>query len=61
VPDAMVKFVRRSRRFHDIVHDLFAGTQPYLDLKQRLLANVNGPFQEVLLNFFFSRLLPNTK
>lgn len=61
VPDAMVKFIRRSRRFHDIVQDLFAGTQPYLDLKQRLLANGNGPVQEALLNFFFSRLLPNTK
>ena len=61
VPDAMVKFVRRSRRFHDIVQDLFAGTQPYLDLKNRLWTNVNGPMQELLLNFFFSRLLPNSK
>lgn len=61
VPDAMVKFIRRSRRFHDIVQDLFAGTQPYLELRDRLWTNVNGPMQELLLNFFFSRLLPNSK
>ena len=60
-PDAMVKFIRRSRRFHDIMQDLFAGTQPYLELKNRLWTNVNGPMQELLLNFFFSRLLPNSK
>ena len=61
VPDAMVRFIRRSRRFHDIVQDLFAGTQPYLELRHRLWTNVNGPLQELLLNFFFSRLLPNSK
>jgi len=61
VPDAMVKFIRRSQRFHDIVQDLFAGTQPYLELKNRLWTNVNGPLQELLLNFFFSRLLPTSK
>lgn len=57
VPARMVQFMRRSPRFLDLMQDLFAGTQPYISLKGRLLRNLNGTFREVLVSFFFQRLL----
>ena len=33
----MVQFMRRSPRFRELMQDLFAGTQPYLGLRKRLL------------------------
>ena len=45
VPQWMVTATRRSRTFQSILGDLFAGTQPYVELKQRLAAN---GFQMVL-------------
>jgi flavin-dependent dehydrogenase len=57
VPARMVQFVRSSPRFRAIMQDLFAGTQPYLDLKRRLFENLHGTLQEVILNFFLRRLL----
>ena len=57
VPARMVGFVRRSPRFRALVEDLFAGTQPYLDLKSRLLKNLNGTLQEVVMNFFLQKLI----
>ena len=36
VPARMVQFMRRSATFREILQDLFAGTQNYLDLKARL-------------------------
>ncbi len=58
VPARMVQFMRRSPRFRDLMQDLFAGTQPYLGLKSRLLRNLNGTLQEVLMHFFLNRLIP---
>ncbi|HEX5431936.1 MAG TPA: FAD-dependent oxidoreductase [Bryobacteraceae bacterium] len=58
VPQRMVEFMRRSPRFRDLMQDLFAGTQPYLDLRSRLLRNLNGTLQEVLMNFFLERVIP---
>ena len=52
VPARMVGFVRRSPRFRALIEDLLAGTQPYLGLKSRLLKNLNGTLQEVIMNFF---------
>jgi hypothetical protein len=40
------------------MQDLFAGTQPYLELRSRLLRNLNGTLQEVLMNFFLQRVIP---
>lgn len=57
-PDAMVSLVRRSQKFQHLMQDLFAGTQPYLELKQRLTRNISGGLQEVLLSFFLNRMLP---
>lgn len=58
VPARMVQFIRRSPRFCELMQDLFAGTQPYLGLKERLLRNLNGTMMEVMMNFFLHRLIP---
>lgn len=58
VPARMVQFMRRSPSFLSLIQDMFAGTQPYRSLKERLLRNLNGTLQEILWNFFFQRLLP---
>lgn len=58
VPSRMVQFMRRSPRFLDLMQDLFAGTQPYLSLKHRLLGSLNGTFREILMSLFFERVLP---
>jgi geranylgeranyl reductase family protein len=57
VPERMVQFVRRSPRFHVLMQDLFAGTQPYLGLKSRLLKNLNGTLQEVMVSFFLQKMI----
>ena len=58
VPARMIQFIRRSPRFRDLMQELFAGTQPYLSLKSRLLRNLNGTLQEVLMSFFLNRVVP---
>jgi hypothetical protein len=40
------------------MQDLFAGTQPYLGLRQRLLRNLNGTLMEVFMHFFLDRVIP---
>jgi geranylgeranyl diphosphate/geranylgeranyl-bacteriochlorophyllide a reductase len=59
VPQRMIQFINKSARFRDLMQDLFAGTQPYLDLKDRLLRNLNGTLQEPFMNFFLNRVIPN--
>jgi geranylgeranyl reductase family protein len=61
VPARMIDFIRRSPRFQSLIEDLFAGTQPYLDLKSRLFRNLNGTMQEVIMNFFLRRVIPATE
>jgi len=58
VPTRMVEFTRRSPRFSAIIQDLFAGTQPYVGLKKRLLHNLNGSLYEIFMSLGFSRLVP---
>jgi len=58
VPARIVQFTRRSPRFSAIMQDLFAGRQPYLGLKKRLLQNLNGSLYEIAMSFGFSRLIP---
>jgi len=60
VPQRMVEFTRRSARFRALMQDLFAGTQPYLELRKRLLDNLNGPIQETFLRMFLERVIPKT-
>lgn len=59
VPQRMVHFMRRSPRFRDLMQDLFAGTQTYTGLRSRLLRNLNGTLQEVLMQFFLERVIPS--
>jgi geranylgeranyl reductase family protein len=61
VPARMIDFIRRSPRFQSLIEDLFAGTQPYLDLKSRLFKNLNGTMQEVIVNLFLQRVIPATE
>ena len=53
----MIDFMKRSPKFCEIMQDLFAGTQPYLELKNRLLRNVNTTLHEILMSFLFRKLL----
>ncbi len=57
VPSRMIGFMKRSPKFCEIMQDLFAGTQPYLELKARLLRNVNTTLHEILMSFLFSKLI----
>lgn len=57
VPCRMIQFMRRSPRFCEIIQDLFAGTQPYLELKNRLLRNVNTTVHELMMSFLFRNLI----
>jgi geranylgeranyl reductase family protein len=57
VPERMVQIMRRSPRFRDVMQELFAGTQPYNSLKARLMKNLNGTIQEVLMNLFLNRVV----
>jgi geranylgeranyl reductase family protein len=59
VPTRMIQLTRRSPSFAAIVQDLFSGTQPYLDLKRRLLANMNGTVQDIITNFILGHLFPS--
>jgi hypothetical protein len=54
----MVEFMRRSPRFRDLMQDLFAGTQPYLSLRDRLKKNINVTLQEVFMQFFLEHVIP---
>jgi geranylgeranyl reductase family protein len=58
VPARMIQFMRRSPRFRALMQDLFSGTQPYMELRSRLLRNLNGTLQEILMNFFLERVIP---
>ena len=60
VPARMIQFMRRSPRFRALMQDLFSGTQPYLELRSRLLRNLNGTLQEILMNFFLERVIPQS-
>ncbi len=57
VPNRVVEFMRRSPRFCEVMQDLFAGTQPYLELKNRLLKNLDGTVHEILMSFLFRKLV----
>lgn len=51
VPARMVQFTRRSPTFKATIQDLFAGTQPYMGLKKRLLSNLSKSLGEIALSF----------
>lgn len=53
----MIDFMKRSPRFHDLMQDLFAGTQDYLSLKQRLFSQLQFTLREVMVNSFLRRIV----
>ena len=55
VPARMVQLTRRSPRFRATMQDLFAGTQPYLELRGRLLGNLAGTLREAVQNYLLGR------
>ncbi|MBV9302005.1 MAG: NAD(P)/FAD-dependent oxidoreductase [Acidobacteriaceae bacterium] len=57
VPSKMIELMKRSPKFCEIMQDLFAGTQPYLGLKGRLLRNVNTTLSEILMSFLFRKFI----
>jgi geranylgeranyl reductase family protein len=61
IPQRMVQFTRRSPRFAAIMQDLFAGRQPYLGLKKRLLNNLNGSLYEIAMSLGFSSKVPKNR
>jgi geranylgeranyl reductase family protein len=61
IPSRMVQFTRRSPRFAAIMQDLFAGRQPYLGLKKRLMENLNPSIYEIAMSFGFSRIVPKAR
>jgi flavin-dependent dehydrogenase len=56
IPERMVHFTRYSPRFQGVMQDLFAGTQPYLGLRERLLRNLRSTLQEVIIGFVLERI-----
>ncbi len=54
----MVQFTRLSPKFRSVMQDLFAGTQPYVGLKRRLMRNLNGSLLEIVCNLGLGRLIP---
>ncbi len=52
VTTRMIQFAARSGTFATLVQDLFAGTQGYLGLKQRLMKNLNRTLGEIAISFF---------
>ena len=54
----MLQFMRRSPTFRDLMQDLFAGTQGYLDLKSRLLRNLHGTLLDTVLQFPVEQVVP---
>jgi len=60
VPARMIQFMRRSPRFRELMQDLFAGTQPYIELRGRLLRNLSGTLQEVLMSLALNRVVPES-
>lgn len=56
-PARMVEYIRRSPRFYDLMQDLFAGTQGYLDLKERFIKSLNFTLREIMVNSFLRRIV----
>ncbi len=58
VPQRMVMFMQRSQRFRELMQDLFAGTQPYLDLRARLLNSLGSGVRKTAMQLFLDRVIP---
>jgi flavin-dependent dehydrogenase len=52
VTTRMIQFAARSGTFANLIQDLFAGSQGYLGLKQRLMRQLNRTLGEIGASFF---------
>ena len=59
VPRRMVEFTRRSAKFRSVMQDLFAGTQPYLALRERLFSGLSGTLRQIAMGSVLNHLFPN--
>ena len=50
VPQRMVEFTRRSAKFRVLMQDLFAGTQSYLTLRDRLFHGLGSTLRQIVMN-----------
>ena len=50
VTSRMVQFTRLSPSFRNLMQDLFAGTQPYLGLRERVWGNLGKSLREIARN-----------
>lgn len=55
VTSRMVQFTRLSPTFRAMMQDLFAGTQPYLGLRDRVRGNLNRSLREIAWNSLAAR------
>jgi flavin-dependent dehydrogenase len=55
----MIQFTARSETYSALIQDLFAGSQGYLGLKQRLYKNLSRTLGEIAASFFRSRRKSN--
>jgi flavin-dependent dehydrogenase len=58
VPGRLIQFMRRSPTLSVIVQDLFAGTQNYLELKERLMSSMRGTVRDLLMSVYLRRVVP---
>jgi flavin-dependent dehydrogenase len=52
VIERMIQFTARSQTYAALIQDLFAGSQGYLGLKQRLFKNLSRTLLEIAASFF---------
>jgi flavin-dependent dehydrogenase len=52
VATRMIQFTRLSPTFRSLMQDLFAGTQPYLGLRERVFGNLSKSLREIAWNKF---------
>jgi flavin-dependent dehydrogenase len=60
VTERMVEMTRRSPRFRELMRDLFAGTQEYSDLKQRVKRSLPRIAAEALVSTLWSSRVETT-
>ncbi len=58
IPACIVDYMRRSEKLNSLMQDIFSGTQDYLTLRQRLFRSLNGTLNEMVMNFVFTRIIP---
>ena len=58
VTERIVQLASRSPRFSLIMQDLFAGRQPYMGLKRRLLRNLNGSLYDLGMSLGLAKVVP---